>query len=294
MLRTLASVFVAVVLSGCSISVVENDDLRTHERASTASQGLSLRCAPDDIFESAVSICGDVSGAGSLSVEGNMSVAGDFSGAGSVSVEGDLAVAGDLSHAGSFDVGGEVRRGLAAPCGSKGMNVAAAVATARGDHDHEASTVLENGRYYFADASFVGENHIRVVGHASMFVDGDLDAVGSSSIFVEPGASLDLYVAGSVHAVGSMVAAGCDPNALRVFVGGSDSIIAGAGDTELRGFLYAPDAEVSLAGSATVTGAVVAKEISFAGSLHVRGIPQAKRPESACGRVAAEPEVTVN
>jgi hypothetical protein len=172
-------------------------------------------------------------------------------------------------------------------------SLAGAVAKARANHDHGAATVLESGRYYFDDSSFVDENHLRVTGHASMFVDGDLAFVGESSISVEPGASLDLHVAGSVNAVGSMVAAGCDPRALRVFVGGHDSIIAGAGESELRGFLYAPDAEVSFAGTTQVTGAVVAKEISFAGELRVKGIAAPTRPDSSC-RVPTKPEVTVN
>ena len=128
-----------------------------------------------------------------------------------------------------------------------------------------------------------------------MFVDGDIAFVGESSITVEPGASLDLYIAGSLNTVGSMVAAGCDPRSLRVFVGGHDSIIASAGDNELRGFLYAPDAEVSFAGTTQVTGAVVAKELSFAGELRVKGIAEPKRPDASCrARVPAQPEVTPN
>lgn len=262
-MKAVVGLLAAVVLSGCSISVVKRSG-DADEREVTASARQALGCAPEDgIFDSALTVCGDLSGAGEIAIDG------------------DLAVGGDLSHAGSFDVSGDTR--MSAPaCGSRGFDVAGAVAKARADHDHGAASVLESGRYYFPDASFVGENHIRVTGHASMFVDGDVAFVGESSIFVEPGASLDLYIAGSVSAVGSLVAAGCDPRALRVFVGGHDSIIAGAGESELRGFLYAPDAEVSLAGTTQVTGAVVAKEVSFAGALRVRGIAPPKRPDAAC------------
>jgi ELWxxDGT repeat protein len=92
---------------------------------------------------------------------------------------------------------------------------------------------------------------------------------------------------------GSLPRAPGGPRALRVFVGGHDSIIAGAGESELRGFLYAPDAEVSFAGTTQITGAVVAKEISFAGGLRVKGIAPPRRPDASC-RVPAKPEVTVN
>lgn len=275
-MKVVVGLLAAVILSGCSISVVKrgggSDGDADGETTGAVRQSLS--CAPDDgIFDAALTVCHDLSFAGE------------------VVVEGDASIGGDLSAAGDFDVSGATL--MSAPsCGSKGFDVAAAVAKAKGDHDHGPATVLESGRYYFGDSSFVGEHHIRVTGHASMFVDGDLAFVGESSIFVEPGASLDLYIAGSVSTVGSMVAAGCDPRALRVFVGGHDSIIAGAGESELRGFLYAPDAEVSFAGTTQVTGAVVAKEISFAGELRVKGISSPKRPDASC-RVPAKPEVTV-
>lgn len=272
--------FAALILSGCSISVVDKGADEGNGRSGSESTGSvrqSLSCAPDDgIFEAALTVCGD------------------FSYAGSVEVEGNVDVGGDLSYAGDLDVSGATRTS-APSCGSAGFDVAGAVDKARKDHDHEAATVLESGRYYFEDASFVGEHHITVTGHASMFVDGDLAFVGESSITVEPGASLDLYIAGSLNTVGSMVAAGCDPRSLRVFVGGRDSIIASAGDNELRGFLYAPDAEVSFAGATRVTGAVVAKELSFAGELRVKGIAEPTRPDASCrARVPAQPEVTPN
>jgi hypothetical protein len=273
-MKAIVGLLAALVLSGCSISVVQRDGDSDGEEI-TASARQSLSCAPDDgLFDSALTVCRDLSFAGDVVVEGNASVGGD------------------LSYAGDFDVSGATR--MTAPaCGKGGFDVAGAVARARDNHDHGAATVLESGRYYFGDSSFVGDHHIRVTGHASMFVDGDLTFVGESSIFVEAGASLDLYIAGSVRTVGSMVAAGCDPRALRVFVGGHDSIIAGAGESELRGFLYAPDAEVSFAGTTQITGAVVAKEISFAGGLRVKGIAPPRRPDASC-RVPAKPEVTVN
>ena len=279
-MKAVIGLLAAVVLSGCSVSVMKNkgadfDGNGDADGETTGSTRQSLSCAPDDgLFDSALTVCGELSYAGE------------------VEVDGDISVGGDLAYAGSLDVTGATRTS-APSCGSKGFDVAGAVAKARADHDHGPAEVLGSGRYYFGDASFVGDHHIRVTGHASMFVDGDLDFVGESSIYVEPGASLDLYIAGSVNTVGSMVAAGCDPRSLRVFVGGHDSIIASAGDNELRGFLYAPDAEVSFAGSTTVTGGVVAKEISFAGGLRVKGVAAPKRPDSSC-RVPAKPEVTAN
>ncbi len=275
----LGLVAVIAVLAGCRVSVVKEDGDGASKRTAPVSSGQALRCAPDDLFASALAVCGDLSYAGSLEVDG------------------DLAVGGDLSHAGTLDVSGEVHSG-GAPCGSAGFDVAGAVARAKEDHDDRPAAleggalVLPGGRYYFEDPSFVGTTSIRVTGHASMFVDGSIDTVGESTIFVEPGASLDLYVAGSVSAVGSLVAAGCDPNALRLYVGGHDAIVAGAGESELRGFLYAPEASVSLAGTTTVTGAIVAKEIDYAGELVVHGRKALPRPAEACGRVVAAPEVS--
>jgi len=271
-----ALVVLAVTVVGCHVNVVDGGG---KDAEVTGETGQALRCAPDDLFTSAIAVCGD------------------FSSAGDVDIEGDLSVGGELSHAGEFNVDGALRLGDA-PCGRRGLAVSAAVHIAKNDHDDhsvsmiDGSMVLGDGRSYFGDASFIGKTDIHVNGHASMFVDGDVDAVGDGTIFVEPGASLDLYISGSLSTAGSFVAAGCDPSSFRIFVGGRGSIIAGAGETELRGFLYAPDAEVQLAGDARITGAVVAREISFAGEMHVKGVPSRPRPAEACGRVTASPSVT--
>src|SRR5687767_12672970 len=107
MTRTLVAaiaVIAGLVALGCNVNVVKQKGDPDADDRVTSSTGQALRCAPDDLFASAVAVCGDLSGAGSIDVQG------------------DLAVGGDLSHVGAFDVTGAVRMG-GAPCGGRGLDV---------------------------------------------------------------------------------------------------------------------------------------------------------------------------
>jgi hypothetical protein len=267
-------------------------------------------------------VIGELSIAGSLRTAGDLVTTGDVSGAGDMSIGRDLVVGGSLSTAGDLDVGGTLRvsgdfshagsssarrapYGAGAPsCGCNTFDVAGSVARAKSDNDNAKKNlpsdaaingadevVLTSGRYYFSRPSWVGRTHVKIEGNVSVFVDGSLDAVGESAIEVPAGSTLDLYVAGSVHAVGSLVAGACDPSAFRLYVGGAGSVIAGAGQTELRGFVFAPDAEVSIAGDTRITGAILARRISYAGELRVKHVPEKARPAEPSEREIAAPVV---
>jgi predicted acyltransferase (DUF342 family) len=238
-----------------------------------------------------------LSGAGDVRAGRDLQCGGDVSMAGSLGVGGTMRVAGHVSIAGEFEAS---RRGAyatpsAPPCGCADFDVARAVSMARDDNDNEAlglptdaaslggrAITLGTGRYYFSNAAAIGRSRFLIDGNVTIHVDGDLDAVGRASFELAPGAACDVYVNGSVRYAGSVVAGDAqDPSAFRLYVGGAGSVVAGAGEATFYGFVYAPRAEVSFAGDTKVVGAVVAKDISYAGSLTVAYAKPSARVEIA-------------
>jgi len=260
-----------------------------------------------------------VSFAGELDVRDHLYSAGGVSGAGDLSVGGDLATKEGVSGAGTLRVGGALRasegvtfagttrvgeRGAfvdpgAAPCGcdtASRYDVAAAVSAARESHDNEraglptdASTLvgrgslaLSDGRYYFRSATAVGKLVIEVKGNVQLYLDGDLTTVGEGQIRLAEGATLDLFVNGRLTTVGNATFGDPSrPEAFRLYVGGENAALTFAGRDAFHGLVYAPEADVSFAGAAVIDGAIVAKELSYAGDLEVRGARPRTQP-AAC------------
>lgn len=233
---------------------------------------------------------GGVSLAGSLSVGGDLACGADFEGAGNATIAGALRAKGRESFA------GEVRAASRAayvpetttPCGcdpSSFYDVGAAVAAARTTNDNakvgwpaagddvpepasERTVSLPTGRYYVKSLASVGDLVLRAEGSVLLYVDGDVDLVGAAHVAIAPGASLDLFVAGSFRAVGDVALGEPErPEALRLYVGADHVDLTGS--HAFRGLVYAPRAEVSIAGDTSIHGALFAGSLAQAGSLDV-------------------------
>jgi hypothetical protein len=116
----------------------------------------------------------------------------------------------------------------------------------------------------------------------SIYIDGSLDEIGAQAIKMASGATLDLYVSGAVRLVGfSPLGDRQSPASFRLFIGGSDRVSVGVGLQEFFGSIYAPTAEVVLAGVTVVWGSLFAREVIDAGVLtvnHGGAIPTCTRP----------------
>lgn len=243
-----------------------------------------------------VETTGEVSGTGELRVGGDLVVGGDLSGVGQLSVAGKLRVAGKQSLVGNQQVGGlGPYTAPALPCGceaSQRFDVAGAVAEAKTRNDNAAAQLptvdvvgqynlkLSSGRYYFESVRTLGDSLWQIDGSVAVFIDGNLDQVGDANIDVAPGATLDLYVSGSIHTVGSTRLA-ARPGAVRLYVGGKAPMLVSVGDLSLVADLYAPEAEVSLVGDARVDGALFAHTLESVGSLALTYAPPAP-PADSC------------
>lgn len=256
----------------------------------------------------------DVSMAGDLDVSNDLRTAGDVSGAGLLRVGRDATIAQSLSLAGELSVGRTLRVGgrstvvgtqhvaqtapfsgeVDSPCEcdpSKRLDVAGRVAAQGEGVDTTGDLDVGSGVHVFRSIQL---SKMRVTGDAKVYVAGDITSIGHNQIELAPGASLELFVAGNVTTVGDVTFGDPSrPEAFRLYVGGKDTVtIASAGRTAWNGLVYAPDAEIAFAGSSEVSGALFARDLSYAGTLRVRfaGAP----PFDDCGGGSKDGGVTVN
>lgn len=243
---------------------------------------------------------GDASWVGWLKIGLDLAIGGDVRGVGLLDVGGALSVGGDESLLGTANVGAraEYQPLDAPPCPCDPdtfFDVEAAVAAASTSNDNEAAGLptrlaavgvndlrLETGSYYFEDAQTVGITTFTITGEVALFVDGAIDTVGVQTFAFEPGATLDLFVAGGVRTVGWLEAGGAsDPAALRIYVGGEDSVVLSVGTQTFHGNIYAPEAHIAYVGDTTVVGSLFARQLDGVGLLEIGyGAPADLAPPS--------------
>ena len=267
-------------------------------------------------------------------IGGSLRSGADLLVAGAVSVGKDLAVKQNLTGAGFLTVGGDLRVGgndvflgfrqvtggraafdapTQPPCGCDPatlFDVVGAVSQARTMNDNAARgipagsqlsigvqrLVLDTGRYYFQGVYNLGAGVLDIRGNVSIYIDGSLDEIGAEAIKLETGATLDLYVSGAVRLVGfTPIGDRQSPSSFRLFVGGSDRLSIGAGLQEFFGSIYAPTAEIALAGVTVIWGSLFARDVIDLGVLainHGGAIPTCTPPVVVTPDAGAPPPPT--
>jgi hypothetical protein len=246
---------------------------------------------------------------GEQTIGGDLIVGGSLVGVGSIVVGGIVRVAGKTSVVGDKQAGGvgayQSPGGPPCPCdGQSFFDVATAVADARTHNDNEeigqpsegmvkvgdTEIVLPSGRFYLESLQAVGNLHFRATGHTALFIGGSIDVVGNQRFSIAEGASLDLYVAGSVATVGNVAMGNPDdPTSFRLFVGGGNSAIVSVGEQHFYGYLYAPRAAIDYVGDTVIDGGLFARSLDGVGDLTVRYRGPADTNQETCEPVAEEP-----
>jgi len=261
------------------------------------------------------------------SVEGSFIAYGGLDVGGVLEVRGDLSVGGPFEFAGALTVDGTLRLGqpstvlvplhvahtgaYAAPsappcdCGASSvLPITQKVAAAATQNDNAAhglspdgasllgvgSLTLTTGNYYFHDVTRIGVGSVTIQGAVSLAFDGAAFTIGAGQISLAPGASLDLYVAGELVNAGAIeLGDPAHPEALRIFVGGAGATISSAGPQLWSGLVYAPGADVRLAGVTEIHGAIFAKSLTWAGVLDVTYAGGALSAPASCSNPPPPP-----
>jgi hypothetical protein len=236
----------------------------------------------DDLLSTA-----DINGAGTLDVGGDLGVGGHLGFAGLLTVKGKLRAPNATLFAGSTVGGTGAYAAPAVPCGcadAQIIDVPAAVAAAKVKNDNAkngfasngldlvgpSAITLSAGDYYIQEITRVGVSKLTIDGAVRLFIGGSLDQGGVDGIFLKPGATLDLYVEGSVATAGAVTYGdAAQPDAFRLYVGGAGSTVLTAGAQIYYGLVYAPRSHLRFAGVTEVHGALFAEDLDWSGVMKV-------------------------
>lgn len=112
------------------------------------------------------------------------------------------------------------------------------------------SYVVGAGNYELSSLSLSGQNKMLITGHAVLLVRGNVSLSGNSYIAIQPGASLQLYVAGSSTSLGGNGIMNANTKASTFGYWGlnSNTSISMSGNAGFTGTIYAPHAALTLNG----------------------------------------------
>ncbi len=133
--------------------------------------------------------------------------------------------------------------------------------------------VLGAGTYEISGAlSMAGHQNMVISAPTVLYITGNFSIAGQAYIYVAPGGSLQLYVAGSTVNMAGNGIVNATQTAGDVAIWGLPTCtsLSYAGNANFIGTIFAPEAAVSIAGNGSASGAVVAQSFSTVGngSLH--------------------------
>jgi hypothetical protein len=133
-------------------------------------------------------------------------------------------------------------------------------------------TVLNTGTYQSSSAMVSNDKStpIVVTGNATLVVPGDFIISGTGYVYIQPGASLTLYVGGraSISGGGVVNATGLPANFTYIGLPGN-TVLNYSGSAAFIGTINAPEANLNLGGNAQLYGAVICNTFTSSGGSSV-------------------------
>jgi hypothetical protein len=110
--------------------------------------------------------------------------------------------------------------------------------------------VVESGSFEMNSLSMSGNQAMLIKGNAVLYIKGDVDIKGNAYIYIQPGASLNLYVGGTTASIGGNGVANADGKAVSFAYWGlnSNKALSMHGNAAFIGTIYAPHADLTLGG----------------------------------------------
>jgi hypothetical protein len=127
----------------------------------------------------------------------------------------------------------------------------------------------------------------RVHGHVAIFVDGDVRLANDLAVTLDPGAELDLVVAGSFYSRGRLFGAPESPANLRLWVGSSN--VSLGDQIQFDAVVYAPQADFAAGVSLTMHGSFFVQTVKAADDVNIFYDPRAATAGATCGVAPPDP-----
>ena len=244
----------------------------------------------------------DIQSGGPVEIGGPYTVMGDVWANGSVTVDatGSLNVDGTV-HVSPGDTATEVTSsggvamttvnvpppcdctnpigiaGIVTAYASPTLNDNASIALKTTALDNPSAPVTLPCGLFYVDGIHGGAVTIDVTSRVALFVDGDLSVDQGIVIKLEPGAELDLFVAGNVNVGGPsgsvQIGDVGQPAQTRMYIAGSGNDAGGgvtfSADATISANIYAPNAVVQLASDFVLRGALFAQALQFSGNFAI-------------------------
>ena len=217
------------------------------------------------------SVVGAITDSGGVAIYGHVNIGGG----GTISTSGNVAI-GSRTF---IDGGGT---GIQPGYASSNMNVAfpdvaapfsgGAVTPGGGTvGGTNYAYVIGAGNNQLTSVSMSGQQKAIVTGNAVLYVTGNISFSGQSFLYIAPGATLKLYVAGASASLSGQGVANANANATNFFYYGlpSNTSLSLSGNSAFTGVIYAPQADFSMSGGGNNTydlvGAAIVNTIKMSG-----------------------------
>lgn len=122
--------------------------------------------------------------------------------------------------------------------------------------------IMGTGKYMAAGL----DGDVLVTGQAVLYVTGNINFGTSGSLYIRPGASLKLYMAGSSALFNAILNQSATANSFHYYGLPSNTSITVKPAADLVAAIYAPNADVILNGTGEIFGSVVARSAMLNGS----------------------------
>jgi len=121
------------------------------------------------------------------------------------------------------------------------------------------TTISSSGKY--SSINLGNGEKVIISGDVTLYITGDMTLGNSAELQIEEDSSLTLYLGGNFEGKNSSIVNNLtrDPQKLKIYGLDSCESMRFKNSTDLYGAIYAPNADVVMDNSATVYGAVVAK-----------------------------------
>jgi hypothetical protein len=130
--------------------------------------------------------------------------------------------------------------------------------------------VFTSGDYIVASDLKPDKTGVLISGNVRLYVTGSFIMSGGASLTIAPGGSLELYVKGNAEFKGNGILNLTGyANMVSIYGLSTSTSMHFGGNSELIARIYAPTADITLAGNADISGAILGKTVTMQGNADI-------------------------